>query len=114
MGKLYRNSLSLEQNESVELAARLEQKIQSNAEAPDKMSQSKKERLRRKVRTVAKMQRMFKTLRQQNEAVLKLGGMCPGHKLQPSLLAGDGATSSDMFVSARQIDMQNEKMPDAA
>merc|ERR550514_809323 len=75
--KLYRNSLSLEQNESVELAARLEQKIQSNAEAPDKMSQSKKERLRRKVRTVAKMQRMFTTMRQQNEAVLKLGGMCP-------------------------------------
>jgi serine/threonine-protein phosphatase 2B catalytic subunit len=112
----YRNSLSHEQNVAVEMAARIQQKLetQDGSEVKKNASQ-KKDRLKKKIRTVAKMQRMFKTMRQQNESVLKLSGMVPGHKLDPGLLLGskngEVPTESDMFANARHVDMQNERMP---
>lgn len=42
----------------------------------------------RQVRTIARMARMFKTLRQENETVLRLKGVCPGHRLQAGPSSG--------------------------
>jgi serine/threonine-protein phosphatase 2B catalytic subunit len=112
----YRNSLSHEQNVAVEMAARIQQKLETQDPTDaKKIVSQKKDRLKKKIRTVAKMQRMFKTMRQQNESVLKLSGMVPGHKLDPGLLLGgkngEAPTESDMFANARHVDMQNERMP---
>ena len=60
---------------------------------------------------------MFKTLRQENETVVRLKGVCPGHKLAPGLLlAGKERLTSEleMFTHAQGIDLVNEKRPEEA
>jgi serine/threonine-protein phosphatase 2B catalytic subunit len=111
----YRNSLSHEQNMAVEIAARIQQKLDADGGEEKKagMAKTKKERLKKKIRTVAKMQRMFKTMRQQNEAVLKLGGIGPGGGRGGLLVDGaKDASESDLFASAMKLDSQNERMPE--
>lgn len=76
-----------------------------------------RERMRQKVRTIARMARMFKTLRQENETVLKLKGVCPGHRLAPGLLlAGKERLTSEleMFDHASNVDNVNEKRPEVS
>merc|ERR1712139_383712 len=75
---------------------------------PSAISKAKRERLKRKIRTVAKMQRMFKTMRQQNESVLKQPG---GHKLQMGEVNPD-QSESDAFKSAMMADSTNERLPE--
>mmetsp|Transcript_7850 Transcript_7850/g.9305 ORF Transcript_7850/g.9305 Transcript_7850/m.9305 type:complete len:94 (-) Transcript_7850:227-508(-) len=73
--------------------------------------------MRKKVRSIARMARMFKTLRQENETVVRLKGVCPGHKLAPGLLlAGKERLTSEleMFTHAQGIDLVNEKRPEEA
>merc|ERR1712048_1446295 len=80
-------------------------------------SQEAHTRLRKKVRTIARMARMFKTLRQENETVLRLKGVCPGHKLAPGLLlSGKDRLNSEleMFGHAQGLDLVNEKRPSQA
>mmetsp|Transcript_102123 Transcript_102123/g.317677 ORF Transcript_102123/g.317677 Transcript_102123/m.317677 type:complete len:242 (+) Transcript_102123:116-841(+) len=74
-----------------------------------------RDRMRKKVRTIARMARMFKTLRQENETVIRLKGVCPGHKLAPGLLlAGKDRMNSEleMFGHVAGIDAVNEKRPE--
>ena len=42
--------------------------------------------LRNKVRAMSKMMKMFKTLREENESVVKLKGICPDGKVPMGLL----------------------------
>merc|ERR1712048_1038892 len=80
------------------------------------MGKEAKERIRKKVITVARMTRMFKTLRQENETVIRLKGVCPGHKLKPGmLLAGKEKLHSELelFTHATDIDAVNEKRLEA-
>ena len=45
------------------------------------------------------MARMFKTLLQENETVIRLKGVCPGHRLAPGLLlAGKDRMRSELEV----------------
>merc|ERR1712050_318090 len=74
-----------------------------------------RDRMRRKVRSIARMARMFKTLRQENETVIRLKGVCPGHKLSPGLLlAGRDKLNSEleMFGHVQNIDSENEMRPE--
>jgi len=126
MQKICRKSLTQDQNEAVELAARLAQQIHdgpggADAQGADagkpKMSKEKADRMRKKIRTVARMARVFKTLRQEDETVIRLKGVCPGHKLQHGLLlSGKEALNSelDRFGFAATVDKGNEKRPDMA
>merc|ERR1719262_115387 len=75
-----------------------------------------RDRMRKKVRTIARMARMFKTLRQENETIVRLKGVCPGHKLAPGmLLAGKERLTSELehFEHATGMDLENEKRPEA-
>ena len=61
------------------------------------------------------MARMFKTLRQENEAVIRLKGVCPGHRLPPGALLDGKAgldTEFDRFSHAASVDIVNEKRPE--
>ena len=107
MESTYRNSLSHEQNVAIEMAARIQQKYTvQKADGGEKKSE--KEGMRSRIRTVAKMQRLFKTRRQQNESVLKNGGV--DQKVYPGMLLEQEQSQSDMFAKIRQADMANERM----
>ena len=51
----------------------------------DVLSRQVRDRMRKKVRSIARMARMFKTLRQENETVVRLKGVCPGGILVVSI-----------------------------
>jgi len=123
IAKLARASLSKEQNEAVLLASRLAQATPANAYGKEATTEEmkalawkeKSDRLRKKVRTVARLARMFKTLRQENETVIRLKGVCPGDKLPPGLLlSGRDAMSTELqkFDFSQSLDAVNEKRPD--
>jgi len=112
----HRASLSTEQNEAVDMATRLAAQIeQGERRTSYEDDAAVRDRMRKKVRTIARMARMFKTLRQENETVIRLKGVCPGHKLAPGLLlAGKDRMNSEleMFGHVAHIDAVNEKRPE--
>uniref|UniRef100_A0A7S1WBN9 Serine/threonine-protein phosphatase n=1 Tax=Alexandrium catenella TaxID=2925 RepID=A0A7S1WBN9_ALECA len=116
----YRNSLSTEQNQAVDIATRLAVHVERGEQQRRNVDEEREDeatvhdRMRKKVRTIARMARMFKTLRQENETVIRLKGVCPGHKLAPGLLlAGKDRMKSEleMFGHVAGIDAVNEKRP---
>ena len=67
---------------------------------------------------MSKMMKMFKTLREENESVVQLKGICPDGKIPMGLLIeGKKALESEivdrnkMFKNAKQLDSMNEGMP---
>ena len=55
------------------------------------------ELLRNKVRAMSKMMKMFKTLREENESVVQLKGICPDGKVpQGLLLEGKKAIENEL------------------
>merc|ERR1712194_466608 len=100
------------------LTARLATGLQHTTKAESEAASQKeggKDRVRKKVRTIARMARMFKTLRQENESVIRLKGVCPGHRLPAGvLLAGKTSllTELDRFDNAKNVDSMNEKRPE--
>jgi len=118
----FRSSLTREQNDVVELASKLAAHIENmkgGETGSDPVSgpvtdEETRNRLRKKVRTVGRIARMWKTLREENETVIKLKGVCPGHRLKPGLLlAGKDAMESklDEFTRIRDMDVVNELRP---
>merc|ERR1719203_457264 len=113
---IQRCSLSNEEMRNVQLASQLAQRVQNPTPASEADSEQSdaRERMRRKVRTIARMARMFKTLRQENEAILRLKGVCPGHRLETGLLlAGKDKIHSELekFGHAISVDAANEIRP---
>lgn len=67
---------------------------------------------------MSRMMKMFKTLREENESIVQLKGICPDGKVPKGLLLeGKRALESeiqdrkDFFSKARELDMVNEAMP---
>ena len=120
--------LTEEQASTVHLAAQLQAHIDhkaalvsSGTASPPQlpvartMSPEKADRLRNKIRAVSRMMLVQKALRQQHESVVKLKGLCPGHRLSPGLLlAGKEAMENEIqkFTNAKKFDLENEKRPD--
>lgn len=118
---IHRKSLSEEENKTVQLASKLAQHVQNGGGIGightelDANDLEVRDRMRKKVRTIARMARMFKTLRQENETVLRLKGVCPGHRLEAGLLlAGKDKLNSELerFGHAVDVDAMNEKRPE--
>ncbi|CEL93926.1 unnamed protein product [Vitrella brassicaformis CCMP3155] len=89
-----------------------------DAKTPKDKKQLSKERaeaLRKKVQTVSRLMRMFKTLREHNEVVVKLKGLSPGHRIPMGvLLKGPEGLQSELqrFIDVKKADQINEKRPD--
>ena len=67
---------------------------------------------------MSKMMKMFKTLREENESVMQLKGICPDGRVPMGLLLeGKKALESEIvdrsafFTNAKKLDSQNEGMP---
>jgi serine/threonine-protein phosphatase 2B catalytic subunit len=60
------------------------------------------------------MMKMFKTLREENELIMKLKGFCPGNKIPRGILMqGPEAlkTAFERYKNAKTLDAINEKRP---
>ena len=60
------------------------------------------------------MRLMFKTLREENETVVKLKGLSSDGKLEPGILAqgSEGLRQAlDVFNDMKRLDEANERMP---
>merc|ERR1712136_593756 len=87
-------------NRAVELACQLSRRstegLVEEASAHD--------RIRQKVKAVGRIARIFKTLRQERETVIRLKGVCPGHRLAPGLLlAGKDRMRSELEVFVEEV-----------
>merc|ERR1712062_239770 len=75
-------------------------------------------RLQKKIVAIGKMAKYFHTLREESETVLQLKGLTPSGRLPPGALAEGGTSLStamqsiQSFEDARQLDRQNERMPE--
>jgi serine/threonine-protein phosphatase 2B catalytic subunit len=67
-----------------------------------------------KVKFVTMMMKLHKTLREENELIMKLKGLCPGNKIPRGLIMqGPDALKSalDKYKKAKEFDIVNEKRP---
>ena len=68
-----------------------------------------------KVKFITMLMKMYRTLREENELIIKLRGFCPGNKIPKGiLLQGPEAlkTALERYREAKRIDEINEKIPD--
>jgi serine/threonine-protein phosphatase 2B catalytic subunit len=71
-------------------------------------------KLRSKVKVFARMQKMFTTLKDESELILKIKGMAPDGKIPKGLLLEGRPAIKDAlqeFKRAREVDKVNEKRP---
>lgn len=83
-------------------------------ETESAVSEERKQQLRNKVRSVSKLLRMYKLLRQNNEAILQLKQLTPNNKVPFGLLSqGQDAIQASIagFDNAKKADMVNEALP---
>jgi serine/threonine-protein phosphatase 2B catalytic subunit len=79
---------------------------------------TKKQRIqamKNKIRSIGKMAMIFKTLREENENITKLKGLCPGYKIPPGILSGGAGAIEEavaQFEKAKKMDRMNEGMPE--
>merc|ERR1712050_547911 len=94
--------MSADANQTLDLAQRLQEHLdrQNDDKADDKpkvkkgvqgslttgLLGEKVGRMRKKVKAIARMARMFKTLREENQMIIRLKGVCPGHKIPAGVL----------------------------
>ena len=70
--------------------------------------------LKLKVKFLTMLMKMYRTIREENELIMKLKGFCPGNKIPKGiLLEGPEAIKSvlDRYEMAKEMDKLNEKMP---
>ena len=80
--------------------------------------QKNKEKIRNKVKSISRIMKIFKTLREENESVVQLKGICADGKVPKGLLLeGRRAIESEIvdrsgfFNNAKKLDAMNEAMP---
>ena len=84
-------------------------------ELKETVTETKREHIRKKIKSIGKIMKLFRILREENELVVQLKGVCPGHKIPFGLLReGRSAMQTTLqdFNLAKQWDLVNEKRPD--
>ena len=81
----------------------------------DKIGETITDSLKLKVKFLTLIMKMYRTLREENQLIMKLKGFCPGNKIPKGiLLQGPEAlkTAYERYREAKKSDEINEKMPD--
>merc|ERR1740121_609517 len=112
-----RKSMSPDQNMSIELVQKLMDHSGQTMNMADDTQESARSRIRKKALILARMNKVYTTLRKENDLIVQLKGVCPGHRLSPGvLLEGKERIKSelDLFGHTEAADRANEKRPGAA
>jgi serine/threonine-protein phosphatase 2B catalytic subunit len=83
-------------------------------EHTSKINETVSHSLKMKMKIIIMLMKMHKTLREENELIMKLKGFCPGSKIPKGiLLQGAEAlrTALERYKEAKKMDVVNEKMP---
>lgn len=86
-------------------------------ELKSNIRESKIGTLRKKVKAMSRMMKMFKTIREEEEVIMQLKGLCPDQKIPRGLIQmGKKALEDalDGFMNAKSLDLINEKRPPSA
>lgn len=92
---------------------KLEDDKQDDSASKTKLG-SKADLLRKKVRTMSRMLKMLKTLREERESLTQLRGLCPDGQIPRGLiLEGSDAINNalDQFQKAKELDKKNDAIP---
>jgi len=111
--RIMRKQAGISNEEASGLSETLRQSIASQSRPP--MSKERAEALRRKVQSIGRLLRVFKTLREKNELIVQLKGMTPGHRIPPgAILQGEEGIKNelDKFRNAKRFDSVNERRPE--
>lgn len=79
-------------------------------EAIGEAAQERKANIKNKIKSVSRMFKMFQTLRDENELIVKLKLVSPDNRIPKGLLL-EGKSALETFVSAKDLDRENEKFP---
>ena len=80
----------------------------------DEIKENRKNALKNKIKTISRMMKMFKTLREEHEVIMDLKGLSIDNKIPRGLLVqGREAleTALETFQKIKDVDMTNEMMP---
>mmetsp|Transcript_17083 Transcript_17083/g.16957 ORF Transcript_17083/g.16957 Transcript_17083/m.16957 type:complete len:112 (-) Transcript_17083:929-1264(-) len=83
-------------------------------ELEDNIRENRKTQLVNKVKSVSRMLKMLKTVREEHEVIIKLKGMCPDSKVPKGLILGGKSAlynAADDFSDIKSADIVNEKRP---
>ena len=86
----------------------------NNSDESSTIEEVLSESLRMKIKFLTILMRIFKTLREEKELILKLKGCCPGNKIPRGLIIqGPNALKSayERYNKSKVFDMINEKWP---
>ncbi|CRG93088.1 serine/threonine protein phosphatase 2B catalytic subunit A, putative [Plasmodium gallinaceum] len=78
------------------------------------VSKDRSDALRKKVQSVGRLMRVFRTLRKENELIVQLKGCSPGYRIPVGLLlTGKEGLENELekFTKVKEIDSINEKRP---
>lgn len=78
------------------------------------VSKERTDTLRKKVQSVGRLMRVFRTLRKENELIVQLKGCSPGYRIPVGLLlSGKEGLENELekFTKVKEIDSINEKRP---
>ena len=81
----------------------------------EKMKENRRTVLKNKIKSVSRLIKMFKTLRQEHETIVDIKGLSPDNKLPKGLLIeGKEAleTAREVFIKKKDEDMNNEMRPE--
>ena len=90
------------------------QDLDSNKNDNNIIEENISESLRMKVKMITVMMKMYRTLREQRELIMKLKGFCPGNKIPRGILIqGPEALKSalERYKKTKKLDEYNEMMP---
>jgi len=93
-----------------------EEAEEEKKELTEAEKEKNRERLRKKVRGVAKMLRMFTILRQERETIMQIKSFTPENKIPTGLLTKGVDAIRDAlgdFEKAKNADIVNEKRPES-
>ncbi|GAW79006.1 serine/threonine protein phosphatase 2B catalytic subunit A [Plasmodium gonderi] len=80
----------------------------------EQASKDRSDALRKKVQSIGRLMRVFRTLRKENELIVQLKGCSPGYRIPVGLLLqGKEGLENELekFTKVKQIDSINEKRP---